>query len=538
MKRHKYLIAFTMLLGLALGGCKKKFLEYSQNPNEPPVVPPSQLLRTIEDSMYVAPFGQDERNDQFTCSNYNYYDDNAYWDGVFHSQYATLHYGTLTNVLNMISSAKAAADTTLNPYDAMGKFFEAYFFVDMTMKVGDLPMTDALQGSANLTPKYNTQEQIFIQALKWLDTANTEMGEVIKNEGLGISYEFSGDSYFADALGSAPATVEWQKAINAFRLRVLVELSNQASDANLNLAAQFSAILNNPTQYPLMTSMSDNVEFVYNTQYNNYPNNNQVFGTQALRYNMAAAYEDSLASFNDLRVMMVSEPARGLGFPDTSYQSFKGANTGLPLSTMAGGVGSNSTNIYSLIGRHRYYETLVGEPTFIISYPEMCLNIAEGINRGWAAGSAAQWYQTGIFADFSFYGVQDGVNQVVFQQPSGSLGVDTTYTVHFSYANYMSQPLVQYAGNNAHGLEQILEQKNIVYFRNTGLEAYYQWRRTQVPGWLQGSAQSGYGNGGNIPLRFQYPQDEVNSNSVNYQAAVQSQYGGSDNINEAMWLLK
>jgi hypothetical protein len=168
----------------------------------------------------------------------------------------------------------------------------------------------------------------------------------------------------------------------------------------------------------------------------------------------------------------------------------------------------------------------------------MCLNIAEGINRGWATGNAAQWYQTGIFADFSFYGVQDGVNQVVLQKRSGALGQDTTYTVPFSYTNYMSQPLVQYAGNNARGLEQILEQKYLAMFRNSGLEGYYQWRRTGVPGFLQGPAQSGYGNGGNIPLRFQYPLDEANSNTANYTAAVQSQYGGKDDINQKMWILQ
>ena len=319
---------------------------------------------------------------------------------------------------------------------------------------------------------------------------------------------------------------------------MLIELSNQAADPDLNVAAQFAAIISNPTKYPLMTSMSDNLEFQYNTQYNNYPNNSQVYGTQTLRYNMAAAYTDSAASFNDLRVMMVAEPARGLGFPDTSYNSYRGANSGLPLSTMTLGVTSNATNLYSLIGRHRYYETLVGEPTFILSYPEMCFNIAEGINRGWAAGNAAQWYQTGILADFTFYGVVDGSNQVVLQKPNGGLGEDTTYTVHFSYSQYLAQPLVAYAGNNARGLSQILEQKYLAFFRNSGLEAYYQWRRTGVPGFLQGPAQSGYGNGGNIPLRFQYPLDEVDGNAANYQAAIQSQYGGNDNINQKMWLLQ
>jgi hypothetical protein len=289
-----------------------------------------------------------------------------------------------------------------------------------------------------------------------------------------------------------------------------------------------------------MTGMSDNLEYQYNAQYNRYPNNNQVYGTQSTRYNMAAAYTDSLASFNDLRVMMVAEPARGLGKSDTSYVSFKGANTGLDLSVMSGGIAnSNTANIYSLINRHRYYETLVGEPTFILSYPELCFNIAEGIQRGWATGNAEQWYKQGIFADLSFYGVVDGANTVTFQKPSGTLGQDTTYTVNFSYTGYYAQPLVQLdAANPAHALEQILEQKYLAYFRNSGLEAYFQWRRTGVPGFLQNSAQVGYGNGGNIPLRYQYPQTEATTNAVNYAAAVQSQYGGQDNINQAMWLIK
>jgi hypothetical protein len=537
MKKYIYFIS-AMVLGIMLNSCNKKFEQYSVNPNEPSVVPPSQLLRTIEGSMYIAPFGQEERNNQFTLSNYNYYDDNAYWDGVFHSQYASLNYPTLTNVQNMVSSANAAADTTLNPYDALGKFFKAYFFVSMTMKVGDLPMTDALTGLQNLTPKYDTQKAIFLQSLKWLDSANTEMATVVTNLSNGAVYEFSGDSYFADALGTNAAIIEWQKAINTFRLRVLIELSHHADDADLNVPAQFAMILGNPAQYPIMTGMSDNVQYTYNTQYNNYPNNNLVYGTQTLRYNMAAAYEDSVASFHDLRVMMVSEPARGLGHPDTSYSSYRGANAGLPLSTMGQGVTSNSTNLYSLIGRHRYYETLVGEPTFIISYPEMCFNIAEGINRGWASGDATQWYQNGILADFGFYGVKDGANQVILQKPNGALGSDTTYTVNFSYTDYMNQPLVKYAGNNARGQEQILEQKYLAFFRNTGMEAYYQWRRTGVPGFLQGPDQSGYGNGGTIPLRFQYPLDEVNSNSANYMAAIQSQYGGTDAINAKMWLIQ
>jgi hypothetical protein len=541
----KYKLAWLLLALIAINGCKKKIEQYTTSPNLPASVPASLLLRNTLNDMYSdpsgeeEPWGQAERNCQFTACNYTYYGNNAYWDGVFHPLYATLNYGTLTNVMNMEAAAKlAAAGSDNNPYNALGKFFRAWFFVSMSLKVGDLPMTQALQAQANLTPSYDSQKQIFIQANKWLDSANTELAGIIQQNGV---FEFSGDSYYADLLGnsSTPALIKWQKVINTFRLRVLIQLSKKASDPDLNVAGQFSMILGNPGKYPIMTDMSDNLQYVYNTQYNRYPNNNQVYGTQALRYNMAAAYTDSLSSFNDLRVMMVAEPARGLGFADTSYKSFKGANSGLPLSTMAAGVNSNSTNIYSLIGRHRYYETLVGEPTLLLSYPEMCFNIAEGINRGWATGDAAAWYQKGSYADFSFYGVVDGANTIIFQKPSGLLGEDVTYTVPFSYAGYYNQPLVKYdAANPAHALEQILEQKYLAYFRNSGLEGYYQWRRTGVPGFLQGPTQSGYGNGGNIPLRYQYPINEGNVNATNYTTSVKNQYGGNDNINQAMWLIK
>ena len=545
MTRNTFKILLLAAGMFAFGSCQKKFEQYTQNLNQPATVPPSQLLRTVLADMYVAPFGQEERNDQFTCSNYDYYDNNLYWDGTKHSQYATLNYQTLFNVLNMEASAFSLAnaaqpsgggDPKNNPYAAMGKFFRAWFFVNNSLKVGDLPMTQALQGSSNLTPKYDTQKQIFIQSNLWLDSANTIMAAAIANGG----YEFSGDSYYADFMSSGDALKKWQKAINTFRLRVLIELSKKASDADLNVAGQFATILGNPTKYPIMTSMDDNLEFHYNTQYNKYPNNNEVYGTQSTRYNMAAAYTDSLASFKDLRVMMTAEPARGLGHSDTSYASFKGANTGLDLSVMAGGIAnSNTANVYALINRHRYYETLVGEPCFILSYPEMCFNIAEGINRQWATGNAEQWYQNGIYADFGFYGVVDGSNTVTFQQPSGTLGQDVTYTVPFSYSGYYNQPLVKYdAANPAHALEQVLEQKYLALFRNSGLEAYFQWRRTGVPGFLQGSDQVGYGNGGNIPLRFQYPQTEATTNAANYTSAIQSQYGGNDNINQAMWLIK
>jgi hypothetical protein len=49
---------------------------------------------------------------------------------------------------------------------------------------------------------------------------------------------------------------------------------------------------------------------------------------------------------------------------------------------------------------------------------------------------------------------------------------------------------------------------------------------------------SGVLNGGRIPKRWMYPSDEYTNNGVNVAAAVQSQYGGVDDINGVMWLVQ
>ncbi len=93
---------------------------------------------------------------------------------------------------------------------------------------------------------------------------------------------------------------------------------------------------------------------------------------------------------------------------------------------------------------------------------------------------------------------------------------------------------MKYAGSTT-GLTQILTQKYLAFAQNSGLEAFYNQRRTGVPTFLVGA---GTGNSQRIPLRWQYPATERSYNTANNTAAVTSQYGGNDDINAQMWLLK
>lgn len=522
-------ILYTILLPIVVlinDGCKKSLSDLNKNENKPTSVPASLLFNGVLNDLYDAPYGSPERYGQYYLCNYDYYGNNRFDFGEGDD-----HYNTLKNVTKMEEEAAKSGLPAVNPYEAMAKFFKAYFFTKMSLEMGDIPLTEALQGINNFKPVYDPQKKVFQQAFAWLDSANNDLG-ILKAAG---DNNLQGDIYFDNNL------FKWQKTVNTLRLRLLIHLSKKADDADLKVKQQFSSIISNPAQYPLMESMDDNLEYKYTHPTNDYPMSPDNFGFDALRYNTSATYIGLLTRLKDPRVFVTAEPAGALitgGKAPTSFDAFVGADPGEDLGTMY--IKANGGQ-YSLINRKHYYETYTAEPSIQIGYPEMLFNIAEAINRGWITsgplGSAEEYYKAGIKASMSFYGIPETGTMNVYFLKSGSPGstaVYNTFTINFDFNTYYAGA-PKYSDDPNSSLTQILEQRYIALFRHSGLESYFTYRRTGVPVFTTGP---GTGNSGRIPVRFQYPGIEKSANADNYKNALQSQFGGNDDINAKMWLIK
>lgn len=544
----KYLL--PALVMLSLSSCYKTFDKLTQNPNIPLSVPASLLMNGVLNDMVDLPDGAntsghqssdvyafDSNKDEIWCQyyiyNYNYYGNNTYDMGA-----GADYYSTLKNVLLMESAATTTGGAAINPYEAMGKFFRAYFFSKMSLERGDIPMTQALQGLNNLTPKYDTQKAVMIQSLAWLESANADMTQLIANPsigGSGLGATLGGDFMLGNSLA------EWQKVVNTFRLRLLIQLSKKATDPDLNVPSQFNSIVTNPTKYPLMTSAADNLQYTFVAPSNYYPQNPDNFGQSGSRQNSSATYIGLLTQLKDPRVFVTAEPARylvdSLHQSPTSFGSFVGADAGLDLGVMYSNAGLQR---YSFINRKHYYSTYIGEPSIQIGYPELMFNIAEAINRGWTTGDAETYYQAGIQASMASYGIPaTGTFTAYFYRPGSTTGVKDaanydTYPIDVNWATYYAQPAVKYVAGET-GLTEILQQKYLALFRHSGLESYFTYRRTGVPNFTTGP---GTDNSQRIAMRFHYPTPEQTANTANYKAALESQYGGNDDINAVMWILK
>jgi len=549
MKKIFKIYLLPMLMVLTVSSCKKSFDQLTQNTNVPASVPASLLMNGVLNDMvdlpdgatssshqssdvYTYAFNKDEIWCQYYIYNYNYYGNNTY---DFDS--GPDYYGTLKNVLAMEAQATTAGGAAINPYEAMGKFFRAYFFSKMSLERGDIPMTQALKGLGNLTPAYDTQKAVMVQCLAWLESANADMTQLIATPslgGTGLGATLGGDFLLGNSL------TQWQKVVNTFRLRLLMQLSKQTADPDLNVASQFNSIVTNQGKYPLMQSAADNLQYTFVVPNNFYPQNPNNFGQSGSRQNSSQTYISLLTSLHDPRVFVTAEPARDLvdnqHQSPTDFASFVGADPGLDLGIMYNNAGLQK---YSFINRKHYYSTYTGEPSIQMGYPELMFTIAEGINRGWTTGNAETYYIAGIQASMASYSIPaTGTFTAYFYRP-GSTDVTAnanydTYPITTNWATYYAQPAVAYAGGAA-GLKQILQQEYLALFRHSGLESYFTWRRTGVPTFTTGP---GTDNGQRIALRFQYPQPERTANVTNYNAALASQYGGNDDINGTMWLLK
>ncbi len=479
-----------MLFILMIASCKKQSY-YQVNPNTPSTATPALLLADIcHDVFYYNLTAM--TNPAYASRQITYYQDgtiSAVTYGWAQSGYG--NYNVLEEVEDMNTRAQAAGQTN---YQALAHFFRAVLFSQLTETFGDVPYSEALQAlNGIVTPKYDAQENIYTGILQELDSANNMLDP---SQGV-----INGDIIYG---GNSNEVTQWKQLVNAFHLRLLMHLSKKVGNTQINVQQQFQDIVSNPTKYPLMASEDDNAQIVFNTSAtsNYYPF--YLNATMTTSVSMEQGFVDTLKAKSDPRLFSFAAPVTGQ--PANVFSSYVGVNEGLSVGDQQTASGSASRL------NTRYLTNQTNEPYIFLSYAEQEFLIAEAISRNWVtgAGAAGEYYNNGITASMAFYGI------------TGS-----------AVTNYLAQPGVAFDPNNA--ITMIITQKQIAFFLNSGWEPFYEQRRTGIPVMDVGP---GTLNGGLVPKRWLYPQNEYTINATNVNAALQSQYGGTDDINGVMWLLK
>ncbi len=420
-------------------------------------------------------------------------------DGASQYQYYTWQRGNFNaydNLKQANEMTKEANRTNQDVYRILANFFKSYFIVEISQQFGDVPYTEAAKLTEGINqPVYDTQESIYLQVLEDLKMASSELA--VTNETISGDIIYGGDK------------LKWRKLINSYALRVLMSLSTKEGQSTIDVAERFGAIVNNPSQFPIFESNEDAGFINYvDTDKNRYPlNRNNSLQTA---YYMEKTFVDELINLRDPRLFAFAERTpNGVanGLAEDDFNAYGGLLGSAPFSDLA--VPATEGNASRI--KPRYYEDPINEQGVLMGYAELQFILAEAAERGWISGEVAPFYEAGITASMNYYGIEDEA----------------------SINTYLNQSGVKLTGTNT--IAQIMTQKHIALFLNTGWQIFYEQRRTGFP--VYDTSGGGTGNGGRIPKRFMYPESEINNNNTNLEAAISRQYPAGDDVNAAMWLI-
>lgn len=437
----------------------------------------------------------------------------SYMEGTTDYQYNLFDrtsFGSLINLTNVEKMNEMAKGSIYeDSYKALGKFIRAYVFYNLTMSVGDIPYSEAIQGENEVyNPKYDTQKEVVLGIISELKEASSLFA---------AGRDFPGDPIYDGDV------VKWQKASNGLLLKVLTHLWKKTGDADLHVAQTFNDLV---TSGALMESNDDNFQLVYSEiEVEHYPFYNSSFRKYPI---MSSTIVSRMREYNDYRLFYFAEPS--------DYQLLAGKQ---PADTSAY-IGVNPSDDFNTISakyavgkispiNKRYY-TLPGcEPTYLLSYAEQCFIISEGILRGWTTGDAADYYNKGVRAAMEFV-ASHTPDDVLYHH-----GRKITSTV---IDNYLAGPKVAFTGTTDEKLHKIFQQRYFLGFMQDGWNSYFEFRRVGYPVLPVNELTNLNSVKSQMPLRWMYPTKELSNNREKVEEAINRQFGGNDDVNEVMWILQ
>ena len=474
MKKIKYTLIILLLTGMTIS-CTQGFEDLNENPNLITEVSPGTLLNPII-------YGIASQNAlQSVDVTFNLMQVSLPFPSItggLHRYDVSNNIGNsawnnsykwLNNIKEMRMASVKAGDVN---YEAVALTLNALVYANLTDLFGPVPMTEAVRGEDGiLYPKYDKQEFIYETILADLERANA-------------LYNTSKAMIYAEDILFQNKVANWKKFTNSLQMRLLLRISNRSETKAFE---KLTYMIEHPEIYPVFAATSEGAILkVTGVSPNMSPwGRPQDFN---LNIKMSSFFIDNLNALEDPRRATIATGATAL--VTNAPIGFKGITSGY-----AGADSQFKYNASTLLNTQATNPMQI----FILTYAEVEFIKAEMAQRGYVADAAGHYIK----------GVKSAIEQVKAVVPT----------------TYFDNVLAQYDGT----LDRIMLQKYYaLYF--TDYQQWFEYRRTGLPVLPTTSAML---NGGIMPSRFTYPDNQQIKNTANYQEAIEMI--GGDNINSKVW---
>jgi hypothetical protein len=423
---------------------------------------------------------------------------NAEYNGAFWgSQYSS----AIKTIVDVMENIKNDAGKT-NLYN-FSRILKAFLFQRMTDLYGDIPYAEAGLGfiKGSTSPRYDLQKVIYADLLFELEDAAGKLDPTAKNTVGDADLFYGGD------------VVQWKKFAYSEMLRLAMRMSKVDEESA-------KIWMNKAVKGGVMETNDDNAICRHEARGTS-PVSNPVGLILATRrpsgYRLSETLINFLKDTDDPRLRYLATVVNNPGDNTDLGNTNPAIQLGQPNGYNQVGTAEDITNAPNWPGDQNKYSvvnrtTLAREnaPTFILTYAETALLLAEAAERGWLSGIASDYYNKAVKA--AIMQLNDAGGNINQQEANDYLNAHP----------YESE----------RGLEMINTQYWIATFADWN-ETWCNWRRSGYPQ-LSEIDYQGTPTIGSIPRRFTYPTEEASINAQNYQDAV-ARIDGGDKMTSRVW---
>jgi|TARA_B110000914_G_scaffold223275_1_gene238421 hypothetical protein len=485
MKMNKNIFILMGLIGaISITGCTKDFGDLNTNPNEPTAVSTGFLLTNAQKSI------MDRTNNSFWGSRRGmqlsqYWSSNQYSNEsryqlrteVTNSAWNDYYAGALQNLQNIIDQNTGDNAGDVAGYGAnenqiaVATILQVWIYQQLTDAFGAIPMTEALQGSANTTPTYDSQSSVYASLLSNLDNALTSMDASAMGP--------QGDQIYGGDMNA------WAAFANSLKLRVAMRMSDVDAGTAQGAAEAAAAA-------GCITSNAGNALFGY---LSGAPNNNPINEDKKTRNDFAASNTmiDHMTATVDPRMSIYYAASAADGV-------FVGEVYGLDETNAA-------LTPDDAVSQRGAAVLAADFPGIFMDAAQVNFLLAEGAARGWSmGGSDADYFAAANAASMEFWGVE--------QADADAYAAANTY--------------------NACNWKNSIGTAKWVALYMQGQEGWAEVRRLDAPT-LNACADGQLDGGDGVPTRMMYPLDEQSLNGTSWSAGVTAIGGDDSQQAKLWW---
>ncbi|MEP6597376.1 MAG: SusD/RagB family nutrient-binding outer membrane lipoprotein, partial [Ginsengibacter sp.] len=312
------------------------------------------------------------------------YDEGSNGD-FWRSQYSS----SIKSIVNVIENIKQD-EKRQNLYN-ISRILKAFLFQRITDLYGDIPYSEAGFGfiNASTSPKYDFQKDIYAHLLAELEDAAQKLDVTADNTVGEADLFYGGD------------VAKWKRFAYSEMLRLAMRMTKVAPDS----AKKWSQ---KAVQGGVMESNEDNAICPHDAKGLYSPVSNPVGAILvafAADYRLSETFIKFLKDNDDPRLRYLATVKKDVSDNTDLGDNNPAIQLGQPNGYDNRGGAEDLTNAPNWPGDQNKYSVIYGgtfaredAPTFILTYAETSLLLAEAAQRGWISGTASDYYNKGVKA--------------------------------------------------------------------------------------------------------------------------------------------